>query len=115
MGSVPGPLTPKQTLLLIWLPMLATFAGQRLHLHLGGVQHVYPAGYLVHHLYPGTLIAIPAAFVLAFSISTVRLSSLRVVRVALAVAPGAAVAAGTLRFPGASGRCVPPRYAAALG
>ena len=67
MGSVPGPLTPKQTLLLIWLPMLATFAGQRLHLHLGGVRHVYPAGYLVHHLYTGTLIAIPAAFVLAFS------------------------------------------------
>ena len=66
MGSMPDPLTPKQTLLLIWLPMLATFAGQRLHLHLGGVQHVYPAGYLVHHLYTGTLVAIPAAFVLAF-------------------------------------------------
>src|SRR5262249_41757779 len=69
MGSVPGSLTPKQTLLLIWLPMLATFAGQRLHLHVGGVQHVYPAGYLVHHLYTGTLIAIPAPFVLAFSTS----------------------------------------------
>src|SRR5262249_28469075 len=28
--------------------------------------HVYPAGYLVHHLYTGALIEIPAAFLLAF-------------------------------------------------
>ena len=63
---MPEPVTPKQTLLLIWLPMLATFAGQRLHLHLGGVQHVYPAGYLLHHLYTGALLVIPAAYLLAF-------------------------------------------------
>jgi hypothetical protein len=63
---MPEPLTPKQTLLLIWLPMLATFAGQRLHLHLGGVQHVYPAGYLLHHLYTGALLVIPASYLLAF-------------------------------------------------
>jgi hypothetical protein len=31
-----------------------------------GVQHAYPGGYLVHHLYTGVLIAVPAAFVLAF-------------------------------------------------
>src|SRR5207249_1040642 len=58
--------TPKQTLLLILLPMLATFVCQRLYLHLIRVQHVYPAGYLVHHLFTGALIIIPAAFVLAF-------------------------------------------------
>jgi hypothetical protein len=59
-------LTPKQTLLVIWLPMLATFVGERLYLHLVGVQHVYVAGHIVHHLYTGTLITIGAAFVLAF-------------------------------------------------
>ncbi len=30
------------------------------------VQHVYPCGYLVHHLFTGVLMVIPAAFVLAF-------------------------------------------------
>jgi hypothetical protein len=30
------------------------------------VQHVYPGGDLVHHLFIGVLILIPAAFVLAF-------------------------------------------------
>ena len=59
-------LPPRQTLLLILVPLLATFAGHRLALHLGGVRHVYPGGYLVHHLFTGTLIVIPAAFVLAF-------------------------------------------------
>src|SRR5881398_3154391 len=59
-------LTAKRTLQLILLPMLATFVCQRLYLHLVRVQHVYPAGYLLHHLYTGALIVIPAAFVLAF-------------------------------------------------
>jgi hypothetical protein len=59
-------LSPKQTLLLIWLPMLGTFLCQRLYLHLVRVQHVYPGGYLVHHLFIGALIEIPAAFILAF-------------------------------------------------
>jgi hypothetical protein len=58
--------TPRQTLLLILLPMLATFACERLYLHLVQVAHVFPAGYLVHHLYSGILIVIPTAFVLAF-------------------------------------------------
>src|SRR4051812_32707907 len=62
------PLPPKQTLLLILLPMLGTFAGLRLYLHLVRVQHVYPGGYLVHHLFMGVLIVIPAAFVLAFEV-----------------------------------------------
>jgi hypothetical protein len=57
---------PKQTLFLILLPMLATFACQRLCLHVGGVRHVYPGGYLVHHLFFGVLIVMPAAFLLAF-------------------------------------------------
>lgn len=30
-----------------------------------GVQHVYPGGYLVHHLFLGVLIELPAAFILA--------------------------------------------------
>ena len=57
---------PQQTLLLILIPLLATFAGLRLYLHLAGVQHVYPGGYLVHHLFTGVLIVIPASFLLAF-------------------------------------------------
>ena len=59
-------LPPKQTLLLILLPLLGTFVCQRLYLHLVRVQHIYPAGYLVHHLFVGALIVIPAAFLLAF-------------------------------------------------
>jgi hypothetical protein len=58
--------TPKQTLLLVLLPMLGTVLCLRLYLHLAGVQHVYPGGYLVHHLFVGILIEIPAAFILAF-------------------------------------------------
>jgi hypothetical protein len=58
--------TPKQTLLLILLPMLGTVLCLRLYLHLVRVQHVYPGGHLVHHLFIGILIEIPAAFILAF-------------------------------------------------
>ena len=59
-------LPPKQTLLLILLPLLGTFAGQRLYLHLVGVRHIYPGGYLFHHLFVGVMLVIPAAFLLAF-------------------------------------------------
>jgi uncharacterized membrane protein YeaQ/YmgE (transglycosylase-associated protein family) len=59
-------LTAKQTLRLILGPMLGTFVCQRLYLHLVRVQHVYPGGYLVHHLFFGALIVVPAAFILAF-------------------------------------------------
>ncbi len=38
----------------------------RLFLHLGQVQHVYPGGYLAHHLLTDRLITIPAPFVLTF-------------------------------------------------
>jgi hypothetical protein len=62
-GSRP---TPKQTLLLILLPMLGTVLCLRLYLHLVRVQHFYPGGYLVHHLFVGVLIELPAAFILAF-------------------------------------------------
>ena len=58
--------TAKQTLLLILLPMLGTVLCLRLYLHLVRVQHVYPGGYLVHHLFVGVLIELPAAFILAF-------------------------------------------------
>src|SRR5271170_7649918 len=66
MSEIPHSLPPKQTLLLILLPMLATFACLRLYLHLVHVRHIYPGGYLVHHLFVGVLIAVPAAFILAF-------------------------------------------------
>src|ERR1044071_3376357 len=59
-------LPAKQTLLLILFPLLATFACQRVYLHLVRVQHIYPGGYLVHHLFLGVFIVIPAAFLLAF-------------------------------------------------
>jgi hypothetical protein len=38
------PLSAKQTLRLILLPLLATFLCQRLYLHLVRVRHVYPGG-----------------------------------------------------------------------
>lgn len=59
-------LSPKQTLLLILIPLLGTFTCQRIYLHLVRVRHIYPAGYLVHHLFVGVLILIPCAFALAF-------------------------------------------------
>jgi hypothetical protein len=61
-----GRLPAKQTLLLILLPMLGTFLCLRVYLHFAGVRHVYPGGALVHHLFFGVGIALPAAFVLAF-------------------------------------------------
>ena len=80
----PSPhLSPKQTLLWILLPLLGTFLGQRLYLHLVGVQHIYPGGYLVHHLFTGVLIVIPAAFVLAFG--TRRRRTAILARVALGI------------------------------
>lgn len=66
MTTTQCPLPPKQTLLLILLPMLATVIGLRSFLHLVHVQHVYPGGYLVHHLFTGVLIVMPASFLLAF-------------------------------------------------
>ena len=56
----------KKTLLLILLPMLATFVCLRLYLHLVRVQHLYPGGLLVHHLFFGVLLVLPVAFLLAF-------------------------------------------------
>jgi hypothetical protein len=66
MAETRQPLPPRQTLLLILLPMLATFSCLRLYLHLVHVRHIYPGGYLVHHLFFGVLIEVPAAFILAF-------------------------------------------------
>jgi hypothetical protein len=61
-----GAISARKTLTLILVPMLVTFVLQRLYLHLVRVQHLYPAGHLLHHLFTGTLIVIPSAFVLAF-------------------------------------------------
>jgi hypothetical protein len=60
------PLPAKQTLVLILLPILATVFSLRLYLHLVHVRHIYPGGYLVHHLFVGVLIVVPAAMLLAF-------------------------------------------------
>jgi hypothetical protein len=60
------PLPARQTLFLILVPMLASVICLRLYLHLVHVRHFYPGGYLVHHLFIGLLIEIPAAFLLAF-------------------------------------------------
>ncbi|MGP0019918.1 MAG: hypothetical protein ACLPHP_15210 [Candidatus Sulfotelmatobacter sp.] len=62
------PLPARQTLLLVLLPMLATVVSLRLYLHLVHVRHIYPGGYLVHHLFVGVLILVPAAFLLAFGV-----------------------------------------------
>ena len=74
MNDFPAPLPPKQTLLLILLPLLGTFMCQRLYLHFVGVQHIYPGGFLVHHLFVGVLLVIPAAFLLAFGTSRRRVA-----------------------------------------
>jgi len=66
MGDNRRPQTPKQTLLLLLVPLLSTVVCLRLYLHLAGVRHIYPGGFLVHHLFVGVLIALPAAFLLAF-------------------------------------------------
>lgn len=66
MNCPPPVLSARQTLLLIMLPLLGVFAGIRLFHHLAGVHHVYPFGFLVRHLFFGTLLVMPAAFVIAF-------------------------------------------------
>ncbi|HXY24360.1 MAG TPA: hypothetical protein VEI73_06895 [Candidatus Acidoferrum sp.] len=72
MSETNAPLPAKQTLLLILIPMLFTFAALRLYLHLVHVRHIYPGGYLVHHLFLGVVLALPAAFILAFGPRTRR-------------------------------------------
>ncbi len=59
-------MTAAQTLRWIAIPMLGTCLPMRLYLHVVRVQHVYPGGYLVHHLFTGALLVIAAGFVLAF-------------------------------------------------
>ena len=66
MSNHPCQFSSRQTLLLILLPLLATFACQRVYLHLVGVHHVFPGGYLVHHLFFGISLVLPAAFTLAY-------------------------------------------------
>ena len=72
---------PATTLLFILVPLAATFIGQRLYLHL--INHnadLYLFGHNVHHLFVGAVMAIPAAFVLAFQPETpwLRLTALAV-------------------------------------
>jgi len=68
---------PRRTLLLILVPMLLTFAIQRLILHHSSPDtHVFVAGYLVHHLFWGTLMLIPSAFLIAFGSRSPRVTAL---------------------------------------
>src|SRR3981081_3632029 len=58
---------PVTTLLFILMPLALTFAGQRLFLHLINPNaDLYLFGHNVHHLFVGAVMAIPAAFILAF-------------------------------------------------
>jgi hypothetical protein len=60
-------MNPTTTLLFILIPLVATFAGQRLYLHFVNVNtDLYILGRNVHHLFVGAALAIPAAFILAF-------------------------------------------------
>jgi hypothetical protein len=60
-------LSPTTTLLFILIPLAVTFIGQRLYLHFVNPNtDLYIAGHNVHHLFVGAVMAIPAAFVLAF-------------------------------------------------
>lgn len=79
MSSATSRPTARQTLLLILLPMLGTVLCLRLYLHLVHVRHIYPGGYLVHHLFLGVLIELPAAFILAFGTRNRRLAFLALV------------------------------------
>src|SRR4029077_18235493 len=54
-----------------------------------GVRHIYPGGHLVHHLFLGVLIVIPAAFVLAFPSRSRKVINLS--RVALGIGSGLAL------------------------
>jgi len=67
----------RRTLRLILLPMVLTFAIQRLILHHSSPDtHVFIAGYLVHHLFTGALMLIPAAFLIAFGSRSRRVTAL---------------------------------------
>lgn len=58
---------PATTLLFVLLPLALTFIGQRLYLHLINPDtDLNLFGHNVHHLFVGAVIAIPAAFILAF-------------------------------------------------
>jgi hypothetical protein len=94
MKQGPESVSPKQSLLLILVPMLATFTLLRLYLHVMGVRHIYPGGHLIHHLFLGILIVIPAAFLLAFPSETHAVRCL--VRVALGI--GSALALDEISY-----------------
>ena len=86
MADIHTPLCPKQTLCYLSLPLLATFVCLRLYLHLVHVRHAYPGGYLVHHLFIGALIVLPASYLLAFGVHSRSLAIL--VRVSLGIGSG---------------------------
>ncbi|MBI1830111.1 MAG: hypothetical protein HYR84_01510 [Planctomycetes bacterium] len=72
---------PACTLLFILIPLVLTFIGQRLYLHFVNVHtDLFVFGHNVHHLFVGVLMAMPAAFTLAFQPETpwLRLGALAV-------------------------------------
>jgi hypothetical protein len=69
------PTDPTATLLFILIPLIVTFVSQRLYLHLINADtDLYIRGHNVHHLFVGAVMALPAAFLLAFRPSTPWLS-----------------------------------------
>jgi hypothetical protein len=71
--GVDGPIAARRTFLLIAVPMLGTFATQRLILHHSSPDsHVFIGGYLVHHLFTGAIIQIASSFLIAFGIGSRR-------------------------------------------
>ena len=55
------------TLLFVLVPLVVTFITQRLYLHLVNPEtDLYIRGHNVHHLFVGAVMALPAAFLLAF-------------------------------------------------
>jgi hypothetical protein len=58
---------PTTTLLFLLTPLAVTFIGQRLYLHLVNPDtDLFLFGHNVHHLFVGAVLALPAAFILAF-------------------------------------------------
>src|SRR5437667_7974403 len=68
---------PERPLLFMGVPLVLTVTLQRLILHHSSPDtHVFVGGYLVHHLFWGTLMLIPSAFLIAFGSRSPRVMAL---------------------------------------
>lgn len=79
--------TPDRTLRLLLVPLIGSVLVLRLYLHLVNEDtDLIVLGHEVHHLFTGILIALPAAFALAFGVATPRAHD--VATVALSIGSG---------------------------